>query len=482
MESEFPFLVGGEWRKSDQCVEIRSPYNGEVAGRTFSAAPGDAEAAMESAEAAFQQNRRMPVFRRAEILQRIVEALQREKEAIARLIALEAGKPIKWARAEASRAAVTFTDALEECKRIRGEWLPLDLDASSEGRFAVVRRFPIGPVLAITPFNFPLNLAAHKVAPALACGNTMVLKPAPQAPLSSLHLARIVLEAGAPPGMLNAMLCPVPVAQTLVRDDRLKMLTFTGSAAVGWALKQSAGKKRVVLELGGNAGVAVHSDADIAHAAQRCAFGSFAYAGQICIAVQRIYVHQRVLDEFLSRFLELVRRLKTGDPLAEDTDLGPMISREAAERAERWIRDAQRGGAKLLAGGGRDGSLLEPTVLTNTQPHMLICREEAFAPVAVVEPYEDFRDAIAAINDSSYGLQAGIFTRDAAAIFHAFEHLEVGAVMVNEVPTYRADPMPYGGTKDSGIGREGVRYAIEEMTERKVLVLTSPADLPPTRG
>jgi glyceraldehyde-3-phosphate dehydrogenase (NADP+) len=471
MNREFKFLIDGQWKTSAQSVEIRSPFNGEVVGVTWLAAPGDVESAITAATRAFRDTRRMPVHQRASILERIVEALKAQREELARLITLEAAKPIRTARAEVNRAIGTFTDALEECKRIRGEWLPLDLDAASEGSSALVRRFPIGPVTAITPFNFPLNLVGHKVAPALACGNTMLLKPAPQAPLSALNLARIVQESGAPTGQLNAFFCANDLAQTLVIDERIKMLSFTGSAAIGWMLKQKSGKKRVALELGGNAAVVIHSDADLDRAAERCAYGGFTHAGQSCISVQRAFVHQSVFDAFAGKFLQRVRQLKVGDPLNEETDLGPMISQREAERAESWIAEAVAGGAKVLVGGQRDCAVLQPTVLTNTRPDMKVCREEVFAPLVVLESYQDFSDAIARVNDSSYGLQAGIFIGDLKAVFQAYADLDVGGVIWNDVPTYRGDPMPYGGVKDSGLGREGVRYAIEEMTEQKVLVL-----------
>jgi len=471
MVREYKYLINGEWRGSGEPVEIRSPYNGEVAGITFMASAHDVEAAVQGAADAFQETRKLPAYRRVEILERIVQRLKAEQETIARLIALEAGKPIRLARAEAARAVLTFTDALEETKRLRGEWLPLDLDANSCGRSALVRRFPVGPILAVTPFNFPLNLVAHKLAPALACGASILLKPAPQAPLSALHLARMIHDAGALPGSVNVLLCPVEAAQSMVTDERLKVLTFTGSAAVGWALKQSAGKKRVLLELGGNAGVAVHADAELDYAADRCVFGGFAYSGQVCIAVQRIYVHQSVLNAFTEKLLERVSRLRLGDPMEDATDIGPMISHQAAERTAAWVREAVRNGAQVLAGGERDGAFFQPTVLTNTKPEMKVCCEEIFAPVVTLEPYEQIEEALEAINDSPYGLQAGLFTNDQRIIHHAFESLEVGGLMVNDVPTYRADPMPYGGTKDSGIGREGVRYAIQELTEPRVLVM-----------
>jgi len=470
MREDFKFLLDGQWKTSLKAVEIRSPYNREVVGVTYQATPDDIEAAIQAACRAFEATRRLPTYRRAEILEKIVQAIKEGQEEMARLIALEAGKPIRTARGEVSRAILTFTDALEESKRIRGEWLPLDLDRTSEGRFAVVRRFPLGPIAAITPFNFPLNLVSHKVAPALACGNTMVLKPASQTPLSALNLARIVHEAGTPPGTLNAMFCPAEAAQLLVEDGRLKLLTFTGSATVGWALKQKAGKKRVVLELGGNAGVIIHSDANLDYAAQRCSVGGFSYAGQSCISVQRIYVHRPVFDTFSGKFLNRVSQLKAGDPLDEATDIGPMITEQDAIRAESWVREAVEGGATLLIGGERDGALLQPTVLTGTRREMKVCYQEIFAPVVTLEPYDDLEEALLKVNDSRYGLQAGIFTSDIQAVFQAYEWLEVGGLIVNDVPTYRADAMPYGGTKDSGIGREGVRYAIEEMTQQKVMV------------
>ncbi|MEI7731783.1 MAG: aldehyde dehydrogenase family protein [Verrucomicrobiota bacterium] len=470
MNAEYPFLVDGQWRQSARSLEVTSPYDGEVAGITYQASPEDVEGAIQAATRAFEITKRLPTHNRAEILEKTVAGLKSRREEIARVIALEAGKPMKNARGEVTRAIATFTDAVEECKRLRGEWLPLDLDAASEGRHGLVRRFPLGPVAAITPFNFPLNLVSHKVAPALACGCSLVLKPATKTPLTALLLARIVTEAGAPPGMLNVLPCASRDAQPLITDDRLKLLTFTGSAPVGWGLKALAGKKRVALELGGNAGVAVHSDADLDYAAQRCVMGGFAYAGQACISVQRIYVHRPVFDAFAAKLVALTARLKLGNPLDEATDVGPMISLEEAQRAQKWVQEAVAQGAKILLGGGRDGLIMHPTILTSTRPAMRVCCQELFAPVVTLEPYDDFRQAVHAINDSAYGLQAGIFTRDVQAIFSAFEELEVGGLLMNDVPTWRSDPMPYGGMKDSGNGREGVRYAMEEMTERKILV------------
>ncbi|MDP9267932.1 MAG: aldehyde dehydrogenase family protein [Acidobacteriota bacterium] len=406
--------------------------------------------------------------------------IRAQREALARTLALEAGKPIKTARVEIERAAFTFDVAAEEAVRIPGEYLPLDVMESMRGRWGLVRRFPLGPIAAITPFNFPFNLVGHKLAPAIAAGCAVVLKPAPQTPLSALNLARLVAEAGWPAGALNVLPLANEDAGVLVEDARLKMLSFTGSAAVGWALKSQAGKKRVVLELGGNAGVIVHSDfhsdsghadADLDYAAERCAVGGFSYAGQSCISVQRILVHSSVLDRFLAAFIPKVKALRLGDPMDEATDVGPLIRPSDAERVEQWIAEAVAGGAQVLCGGKRNGSLFEPTVLTHTNAKMKVNCREVFAPVVTVEPYDEFDDALRRVNDSPYGLQAGVFTRDAALIFKAFEELQVGGVMVGEVPTFRIDSMPYGGVKDSGLGREGLRYAIEEMTEPRLLVM-----------
>jgi glyceraldehyde-3-phosphate dehydrogenase (NADP+) len=472
MSQEYKIFIGGEWIATGQTQEIRNPFNNEVVGRVHQAGPPEAECAVQSAIRAFASYRKLPAYRRAEILQKITDGIRSRKEDLARMITIEAGKPITDARREADRAVMTFQTAMEESKRLAGEVLRLDLMAGSEGRFGLARRFPIGPVLGITPFNFPLNLVAHKLAPALASGNTMVLKPAPQAPITSLLLAQIVAEAGGPPGVLNVIPTTNPLSEQMVLDDRFKLLSFTGSAKVGWMLKSKAGRKRVVLELGGNAGVIIHQDADLDLAAKRCAVGGFGYAGQTCISVQRVYVQDGVMKPFLDRFIRLVRELKVGDPLEDTTAVGPLIDPGAADRTETWVNEAVAQGATLLTGGKRLGPrLFEPTVLTHTTPGMRVCKEEVFAPVVVVEPYREFEAAVAAVNQSAYGLQAGLFTNDMKRVFAAYEELEVGGLMINEVPTYRADPMPYGGVKDSGLGREGVRYAIEEMTEIKLLAV-----------
>jgi acyl-CoA reductase-like NAD-dependent aldehyde dehydrogenase len=401
----------------------------------------------------------------------VAQSTTERKQEFATTLAQEAGKPIKAARIEVERAAFTFNIAAEEATRIYGEYLPLDWQESTAGRWGLVRRFPLGPVAGITPFNFPLNLVAHKVAPAIAAGCTMVLKPAPQTPLSALLLAETIQQAGWPDGALNVLPLSNEDAGLLVSDDRLKMISFTGSAAVGWQIKKNSGKKKVVLELGGNAGVIVHGDADLAYAADRCVVGGFAYAGQTCISVQRILVERSAFSRFTDLLLAGVQKLKSGDPLDESTDLGPLIRESDALRAADWVQEAVRSGAKLLYGGRRTGSVLEPTVLTGTRPDMKVNCQEIFAPVVTVEPYDDFEAALRQINHSPYGLQAGLFTRDARLIFRAYEELEVGGLMAGDVPSFRIDHMPYGGIKDSGLGREGLRYAIEEMTEQKLLVM-----------
>jgi len=465
------FLLDGKWTEEGEPVEIRAPYDGSVVGRVFQGTRQHAEAAIAAAVKAFGTTRRLPAFERQRVLRQVAQTLTDRKLEFAHTMALEAGKPIKAARTEVERAIFTFTVAAEESTRIYGEYLPLDWQQFTAGRWGIVRRFPLGPISGITPFNFPLNLVAHKVAPAIAAGCPMVLKPAPQTPLSALLLADAVRQAGWPDGALNVLPLSNQDAGLLVTDERLKLISFTGSAAVGWDIKQRAGKKKVLLELGGNAAVIVHSDADVAYAADRCVAGGFAYAGQTCISVQRILVEQSICGKFTDLLLAGVSRLKTGDPLDETTDLGPLIRESDAIRAQQWVDEAVRGGARLLCGGHRHGSTIEPTVLAGTRKEMKVNCQEIFAPVVTVEPYDDFEDALRLVNDSAFGLQTGLFTRDAKLLFQAYEELEVGAVIAGDVPSFRIDHMPYGGVKDSGLGREGLRYAIEEMTEPKLLVM-----------
>lgn len=464
-------FLGGKWTEVKDTLEVHAPFDGALVGTCGRASAGDIEQAIVQAERGFQKMKALPSYRRAEICTRVAAGLRTHKEAFARTLALEAGKPIQQAHVEMDRAIFIWEVASEEAKRIGGELLPLDWMETSINRTAIVRRFPVGPIAAITPFNFPMHLVAHKIAPALASGNSVVLKPASQTPLCALNLAAVLAESGMPEPALSVLPCAASLAETLVTDERTKMLTFTGSPAVGWDMKAKAGKKKVALELGGNAGVVIHSDADLEFAASRVVAGGFLYAGQSCISVQRVFVQKKVYDDFVDRLLKKTRQLKVGNPLDESTDVGPMIHEREAQRAEAWLSEAAKSGAQLLCGGGRSGALLDPAIVLDSTPDMKINCLEIFAPVVTVSPYEEFEDAVRAINDSRYGLQAGIFTRDLFSVFHAYQELEVGGVMVNEVPTWRVDHMPYGGVKDSGFGREGIRYAIEEMTEPKLLVL-----------
>jgi len=468
--ASYPFLLNGQWISEGQPSEVHSPFDQSVVGQVFHGDRSHVELAIRAALEAFAITRKLASYQREQILSRISTSIAARREDFARVIALEAGKPIKTARLEVDRAVYTFKVAAEESTRIAGEYLPLDTLEAAAGRWGLVRRFPIGLIFAITPFNFPLNLVAHKLAPAIAAGCPIILKPAPQTPISALKLAEVIHESGWPAGALAVMPLSNEDAALLVADERIKLLTFTGSS-VGWDLKSKAGKKRVLLELGGNAGVIVHSDADLQFAADRCTAGGFSYAGQSCISVQRIFVQRSAYPTFTSLFVEGVRRLKTGNPLSETTDVGPLIRESDAKRAEQWIEDAVSQGAKLLCGGIRHGAVLEPTVLTNTRAQMLVNCREIFAPVVTVEPYDDFHEALRQVNASPFGLQAGILTRDAQLIFTAFNELEVGGLIAGDVPTFRIDHMPYGGIKDSGLGREGLRYAIEEMTEPKLLVM-----------
>jgi acyl-CoA reductase-like NAD-dependent aldehyde dehydrogenase len=465
------FLLDGKWVEEGDPVEIHAPYDGAVVGRVYQGRREHAEAAITAAVKAFGTTRRLPAFERQRVLRRVAEDLAHRKEEFARTIAQEAGKPIKTARTEVERAVFTFTVAAEESTRIYGEFIPLDWQEFTAGRWAITRRFPLGPIAGITPFNFPLNLVAHKVAPAIASGCSMVIKPAPQTPMSALLLAKSIQQAGWPDGALNVLPLSNEDTSILVTDDRLKMISFTGSAPVGWDIKRRSGKKKVILELGGNGAVIIHKDADLSYAADRCVAGAFNYAGQSCISVQRILVERSVQGKFIELLLARVRKLKTGDPLDDSTDLGPLIRESDAIRAVDWIQEAVRAGARLLAGGQRKGTLLEPTVLSGTRPDMKVNCQEIFAPVVTVEAYDDFGEALRQVNNSPYGLQAGIFTRDAKLLFNAFEDLDVGGLIAGDVPTFRIDHMPYGGIKESGLGREGLRYAIEEMTEPKLLVM-----------
>lgn len=450
---------------------IRAPQDGSEVGVCTLATPEDVRAALDAGVASARACRALPAYERTESLRRIAAGIQSERDVLARTLALEAGKPIAQARAEIDRAMFVFRDASEEATRIGGEVLPTDSVPQGKGRLALTRRFPLSPISAITPFNFPVLLAAHKLAPAIACGATMVLKPPPQDPLAALMLMEIVRSSGYPTGGTHMVPCHVEVAQILIDDPRVRLITFTGSAAAGWAIRAKAGTKRVALELGGNAGVIIEPDADLAWAAARCAVGGFTYAGQSCISTQRIFVHQNVYRPFLDAFLPKVAGLVMGDVLDEKTDVGPMISQDAATRVERWIGEARAEGAEVVLGGARRGAFLEPTVLLKTTPRMKVNCEEVFAPIVTVTSYDRLDAAIDAVNQTPYGLQAGVFTRDVATLFRLHAELDVGGVNGNDMPGYRVDRLPYGGAKASGLGREGVRSAIEEMTELRVLTI-----------
>jgi glyceraldehyde-3-phosphate dehydrogenase (NADP+) len=466
-----PFLLAGRWRQTSTTAPVINPFTGQIVAEVCQAGPGEVEEAIAASVQAFPLTRLLPAYARAGALAKVAASLTSRSEEIARTITTEAGKPISDARREVGRAIQTFTIAAEEAKRIPGEVVPLDLTPGTDSYLGLTRRFPIGPVLGITPFNFPLNLVAHKVAPCLAAGNPIVLKPAPQTPLTALLLGEILLETGLPPGAFSIIPCENILAEQMVQDPRIKLLSFTGSAAVGWMLKAKAGKKRVLLELGGNAGVIVEPDADLDLAAERCTVGGYSYSGQTCISVQRIFVHEAVYAPFLERLRARVRALKAGDPQEEQTVLGPLITEAAARRVEDWVQEAVGQGARVVEGGKRAGAMMEATVLTEISPAMKVSCQELFGPAVGVARYARFDEALARMNESEFGLQAGIFTQDVGRIFRAYRDLEVGTVLANEIPTFRADHMPYGGIKDSGLGREGVRYAIEEMTEPKLLVL-----------
>ena len=473
MKDKYEFLVGGKWRNSPEKIEIRNPYNGRPVAVVNLALKEDVEDAIAMAEDAFKETKALPGYKKAEILKDIARGLEERREEIGKIITIESGKPIKDALAEVDRGICTFTLGSQEATRLGGEYLPLDITTASEGKVGITRRFPIGPIAAITPFNFPLNLVAHKLSPAIASGNPVVLKPSSKAPITALILAKIIEKTDWPAGALSVLPCSREIGNTLVTDKRFKMLSFTGSRAVGWSMKERAGpKKRVVLELGGNAGLIVHKDADIKFAANRAAVGAFSYAGQICISVQRIYIHDEVYDAFMDEFIKNVNDLRLGDPFDPETDIGPMIGEGAVERTKEWVEEGVRAGAMVLTGGkARGGVFFEPTVIADAEKDSRICCEEAFAPIVTVFRYNNIDGAFNEVNDSIYGLQAGVFTSEIGTAFKAFERLDVGGVIINDVPTFRVDSMPYGGVKESGFGREGVRYAIEEMTELKIMVI-----------
>lgn len=466
----FGFIINGNIVLTSKKYNVKNKSTHQVFATCSLAFENDIENAIESATKAFEVTKKLPAYRRKEILLKIASEIFRQKEELAQLISIETGKPIKLSRIEVDRAINTFQFAAEEVDKIFGEVLTLDVTAQSENRFGITKRFPIGPVLAITPFNFPINLAAHKIAPAIAAGNTIIFKPATSAMLTGTKLATIINEISEIPGLINSINCSGSMIENFLDDERIKKISFTGSCEVGWRIKQLAKKQKVTLELGGNAGVMVDLDAELSFAIPRLVSGSFAHAGQICISVQRIFVHKEIFNEFLQKFVEETSKVKCGDPLDENVIVGPMITENDAKRIEEWVNEAQVEGAKILIGGKRKGEFYKPTVLTNTKPDMKVNALEAFAPIVTIEPVDSFEEGINQINKSRYGLQAGVFTNNLKNAIYAMDNLQVGGVMINDYPTFRVDNMPYGGMKDSGIGREGLKYAIEEMTELKLIV------------
>ena len=468
--AERKLLLDGEWIETGDWVDVASPYDGALVARVSKAGATEARAAVDAAERAMREP--LPAHKRAEILVRVAGALGRRADEVARQITAEAGKPLKAARVEVARAMSTFTMAAVEARKLAGEMVPMDASQAGEGKLAFTRRVPIGVVGAISPFNFPLNLVAHKIAPALAAGCAVVLKPASQTPLSALLLAELEHEAGLPAGWLNVLVGPAAeIGDVLVEDERVKLITFTGSAGVGWKLRERAPRKRVNLELGNATPVIVEPDGDIEDAAVRCAANAFSFAGQSCISVQRILVHEDVYDAFRAAFLPRVEALVVGDPAVEDTDVGPLISGSERDRVVAWIEEARAGGATIATGGRLDGELLLPTVVERPAADAKLACDEAFGPVCTLQPYASLDEAVAIANGTRYGLQAGIFTSSIKTALEASRRLEFGGVTVNEAPTFRADQMPYGGVKDSGNTREGPAWAVREMTEERLVVL-----------
>jgi acyl-CoA reductase-like NAD-dependent aldehyde dehydrogenase len=469
---EARLFIGGKWVEAGPPMEVLNKYSGDVIGSVPIAREEDLDAAIHAAEDAAPAMMEMPAYRRAELLNRTANLIEKHHEDISKTIAAEAGKALKFARAETDRGISTFTIAAEEAKRIHGETVPLDAVPAGEGYFGFYTRRPVGVVAAISPYNFPLNLVAHKVAPALAGGNTVVLKPASTTPLTSVILCEILEEAGFPPGAINLVVGPGrTVGESLVRDPRVAKVTFTGSREVGRRITEIAGIKKITLELGNTAPVIIAEDADLEFVARRCALGAYYNSGQVCISVQRIYSQRSIYEPFTEQFVESSERMIVGDPLDERVDVGPMIDVGEAERIEGWVTEAQSGGAKVLTGNKREGAVYWPTVLAEVTPEMKVVAEEVFAPVASVIAFDDFEQALSQADNTEYGLQVAVFTSDIDRVFSAIKHLNFGGVIINDTPVFRADHMPYGGNRQSGLGREGVKYAIDEMTNIQMVAI-----------
>jgi acyl-CoA reductase-like NAD-dependent aldehyde dehydrogenase len=469
MAKSYKMYLGGQWVERKEKLDVANPFDNVLVGRVAMASREDFSKAIELADKAFVHTRDLPSYKREQACKQIADSIEQKQEVLARTMAREVGKALKDARGEVARAAQVFRISAEEAKRIGGEIVDLDWSPGTDGRMGLVRRFPIGVVAGITPFNFPLNLLAHKIGPAIASGNTIVLKPASKTPVIALLLAELIDQTDLPKGAVSILPGSGEAAAPLLEDERIKLITFTGSDTVGWWIKEHSGKKRVVLELGGNAGAVVADDADLDYATDRLVFGSFGHSGQSCISVQRILVQEKVIDKFLKLFVAKTRKLKVGDPLDPTTDVGTMVSRQAVDNTEQVVAAAVKGGAKILTGGKKNGAIYQPTILTNVSRLMAVCATEVFAPVVTVSAYRTFAEAVDTVNDSVFGLQAGVFTNRMDDVFYAFKRIDVGGVVVNDIPTFRADHQPYGGVKNSGTGREGIRYAIEDMTEIKIL-------------
>ena len=470
MNKTYDILIGNELTKGTSVIPVVNPFTGEPFAEVCLADSVEIDKAINLAEEAFKKTRVLPSYQRSRICAEVASGIQDRSDEFSKIIAQESGKPLIYARAEVARSVSTFEIASQEALRLDGEMLTLDITESAHGKAGLTRRFPIGPIAGISPFNFPLNLVAHKVAPALACGNPIIIKPASSTPLTALLLGEIVQNTQAIEGSLSVLPCTSKNATPLVEDPRLKMVTFTGSPNVGWDIKKRAGRKKVVLELGGNAGVIVEPDAEIDLAAKKIAFGAFVYSGQVCISIQRVYIHASKYDDFLESLISETQAFRPGDPLDEKVTMGPMIDLENAERIESWVNEAVAEGAKIQTGGKRDKSYYPPTILTNVNPNLPVACSEAFGPILIVNSYTNFNDAIKRVNNTDFGLQAGVFTNNMNKALGAFNQLDVGGVVINDIPTFRVDNMPYGGVKDSGFGREGIKYSLREMTEIKLLV------------
>ena len=466
----YKFYLAGEFQSSDNKLEVVNPYNGKAFASTWLAGKPEIEQAIVSGLEAEKKMKALPAWKKFEILRQISIGILQIRNRLAEVLSMESGKPIRYALGEIDRSVQTFLVAAEESKRLPKEYISLDWTQAGDGKEGIVKYFPIGLIAGIAPFNFPLNLAVHKIAPALAAGNPIILKPARSTPLSVLELAKIIDQTDLPKGAISIMTTDREAGTMLVTDPRIKMLSFTGSPEVGWEMKNKAGKKKVLLELGGNAGVIVTESANLEIALNKILVGSFSYSGQVCIHVQRIYVHQSIFNQFSELFTDKIKNLQTGDPLDPKTDVSIMIDAENAIRVENWVNEAVLSGAEILCGGERNGNMYSPTVITKTRPEMKVCSQEIFGPVVSLEPYNSFEQAVNEINNSTYGLQAGIFTNQIDEMNYAYDNLEVGGVIINDVPTFRVDHMPYGGVKNSGFGREGLKYSITEMMEPRLLV------------